>query len=286
MIEVNMKLRDMQNLELEILKYFDKVCRENNLIYFLAYGTLIGAIRHSGFIPWDDDIDVMMPREDYLKLVSIMGDNPHSFYKLVSYETNKRFTAPLPKIIDTRTELIQHYDYKEAVVLGVYIDIFILDGAGQTMDDATKWYDDSFVYYRNWRRSDLALFPPNKSKIYGVLRYLKNIKYKTRGIAFYLEELKKHNSQKSFYACDYVSTLEVGTLPSSKCIWPKGHFFPIREHVFEGVPFYIPNKYDEVLKSEYGNYMKLPPIEEQKPHHVYTLKINDEIAELFDISHT
>lgn len=277
MLKSDLSIREIQKLEYDILCYFDDICQEHHLTYFLAYGTLIGAVRHHGFIPWDDDIDVMMPRDDYYKLVEIMKNSPHDYYRLIAIETCADFTAPLPKIIDGRTKLIQHYDYEEKVPLGVYIDIFMMDGAKNSYEDALQWYDESFRYYRDWRVSNLALFPPGKSKLYGILRYFKNIAYKRRGVEFYLNRLKENNSKYSYYECQYVSTLEVGTLPGTKCIWPKQYFEPPVTAVFEDREFFIPNNYDAVLKSEYGDYMTLPPENMQIPHHVYSLEIDEEL---------
>lgn len=276
MIKSTFNLKEIQKIELGILKYFHDVCSENNLNYYLAYGTLIGAIRHKGFIPWDDDIDVMMPREDYYKLVQILNDNPHDNYRLVSYETNSLFTAPLPKIIDIRTRLIQNYDFFERVPLGIYIDIFLLDGAKNTYDEALKWYNKSFKLYKKWRIADLPLFPPGKSKLYGFIRYIKNIPYKIHPLSFYLNEMKKNNSIYSFYDCEFVSTLETGDLPNTKAVWPRSFFEPHINVEFEGLNFFAPCNYDEVLRSAYGDYSILPPIEMRQPKHSYSLEVDED----------
>lgn len=108
-------IKEIQKIELNILKYFKSVCVANGLRYYMAFGTLIGCVRHKGFIPWDDDIDVFMPYSDYLKLVQIFKNSDQKKYKLVSYETDDRYTAALPKIIDTDTHLIQNYGFVEKV---------------------------------------------------------------------------------------------------------------------------------------------------------------------------
>lgn len=268
-------LKKTQELEIGILKYLDSVCSTNNIQYFLAYGSLIGAIRHEGFIPWDDDIDIMMSREDFYKFINVQKKNPHPFYKLVSYETNPKFTAPLPKLIDSRTELIQNYDFRERVSLGVYIDIFILDGIGNSYDEAKENYEKSISIYRKWRISDLKIFPPNKSKIYGILRWLKHITNHRFGISHYLKEIKKFGEERSLAGSKYVATLGTGTESFNRNVWLKRDFYPSRRVKFESLLLNIPNNYDLILSNEYGDYMKLPPLKEQIPHHNYSLKWRD-----------
>lgn len=265
-------LKETQKLELGILKYLDNICRKNNIQYFLAYGSLIGAVRHKGFIPWDDDIDIMMPRSDFYKLLNVVKNDEHPFYKIIAFENNRKFTAPLPKIIDSRTQLIQNYDFKERVDLGVYIDIFILDGAGKSLDEAELNYLRSIDLYKKWRIADLKLFPPHKSRIYGILRWIKNSPYKVMGISYYLKKIKMFGEERSIEKSTYVATFTTGVENPQRNIWSKNYFYPAKEADFAGLKLMIPYKYDEILKCEYGNYLKLPPINERKSHHDYSLK--------------
>lgn len=271
-------LKETQNLELGILKYLDDICSKNGIQYFLAYGSLIGAIRHQGFIPWDDDIDVMMPREDFYKFVDILTNNPHKFYKLVSYETDTNFTAPLPKLIDERTELIQNYDFRERVSLGVYIDIFILDAAGNTPAEAKRNYDKSIKLYRDWRISDLRILPPNRNKLYGILRWLKHLPNHCFGISHYLTKLKEFGEERAISDNKYLSTFGTGTESYSRNVWLKSDFYPAQRAQFEDLSLSIPNNHDLVLRKEYGDYMKLPPREKQKTHHNYVLKWRNQVV--------
>ncbi|HAM86759.1 MAG TPA: hypothetical protein DCP87_04245 [Lactobacillus sp.] len=266
-----LEIKKIQKLELGILQYLDELCEKCGLVYFLAYGSLIGAVRHNGFIPWDDDIDIMMPREDYNKLVDFVNVNPHPFYKLVSIDTNDKFTAPLPKLIDDRTRLVQKYDFFERVPLGVYVDIFILDGVGNTLNESILNYNESFKLYKKWRISDLKLFPPNHSKLYGILRKIKNIPYSFMGVKYYLTKLDEFNSRKSFYDCKYISTMNTGTLPAERNIWLQKTFMPPKKLKFENLELMVPRDFDKVLKTEYGDYMKLPSADKQISHHNYDL---------------
>ncbi|XBG86293.1 LicD family protein [Enterococcus cecorum] len=137
--------------------------------------------RHQDFIPWDDDVDVMIPREDYHKLIKAIEKESHPYYKIISYETNQDFTVPLPKLVDTRTKLVQKYDIVEKVELGIYIDLFIIDGVGDSLEKGYQYYDESLELYKLWKKSALNLFPPKRSKLFGIMRWLKNIYYKCRG---------------------------------------------------------------------------------------------------------
>ena len=265
-------MEKIQELEFDLLKFLKSVCQKYNLNYFLAYGTLIGAARHQDFIPWDDDVDVMIPREDYHKLIKAIEKESHPYYKIISYETNQDFTVPLPKLVDTRTKLVQKYDIVEKVELGIYIDLFIIDGVGDSLEKGYQYYDESLELYKLWKKSALNLFPPKRSKLFGIIRWLKNIYYKCRGSKYYIEKIQEHNSKYSFYQSEYVATLETGTGDSKKCVWPHSYFGEGTNLKIKNEYFNAPDCYDLVLKSEYGDYMQLPPLEARKSHHSYSLE--------------
>ena len=264
-------LQEMQKIELDILKYLKDICEKHRLNYFLFGGTLLGAVRHQGFIPWDDDVDVVMPREDYNRLVDVLRRKDHPYYRLVSIETCPKFTAPLSKIIDTRTKLIQHYGFVEKVELGVYIDIFILDGAADDYDIAIKRYHNSFQIYKRWMRADTKLFRPGQSKIYGILRLIRNLPYKIHGITYYLNKMTSYNGQYSFYNTDYVSVFNCGLENPYISVFKREVFDEGSQLQFEGEYFCVPKDYDTFLKASYGNYMELPPESKRKSHHKYTV---------------
>lgn len=271
----NISLVQIQELEFGILKYIKDVCEKHGIQYYLAYGTLIGAVRHQGFIPWDDDIDIMMPRPEYIKLLEVMRQDPHPFYKMVSVDTNDLFQVPLPKIVDTRTLLIQDYDIIEPVPLGVYVDIFLMDGAGNTYENALQYYDQSFKLYCDWKKSRLKLFPSNMSKIKGALRWVKNLPYILKGSQFFMDRLTKHNSFYSYQDSQFIATFETGTRDACKCVWDREVFTPGTRLEFNGELFQVPQNYQEVLTVEYGDYMILPSEDKRVSHHFYNLKWKD-----------
>ena len=125
-MEENLKLEEMKKVEIEILKKIDEVCSENNIVYSLAGGSAIGAVRHKGFIPWDDDIDIMMLREDYDKLQNVMNDKDYKGIKLLSINNDENFPYPYMKAVSLNTTgkeigIDKIKDY------GVFIDIFPVD---------------------------------------------------------------------------------------------------------------------------------------------------------------
>ena len=119
-----MTLDEVKQVELEILEYVDKICKENNIQYSLAYGTMLGAVRHKGFIPWDDDIDILLKREEYEKLLRILYSKTDEKYQVFSLK-DEGYWYSYAKVTDTRTIIVEKNDrnMKECV----YIDIFPID---------------------------------------------------------------------------------------------------------------------------------------------------------------
>lgn len=119
-------VNELRLIQMDILSYVDKVCRDNNIKYSISGGTLIGAVRHKGYIPWDDDIDIMLAREEYEKLVTVMSNHrTDDTYMMLTHEIDKDFKFPYAKVVDNRT--IMHEDVKGCKDYGVYIDIFPID---------------------------------------------------------------------------------------------------------------------------------------------------------------
>lgn len=130
----SLSLKEIQGRELAILDFFIAFCKENNLVYFADGGTLIGAVRHQGFIPWDDDIDVFMPRADYDTFISVFPANNN--FTLLNHHNTKDYYYPFSKLVDSKTHFIEHserYNLKPLACLGVGIDIFPLDYAPDNM---------------------------------------------------------------------------------------------------------------------------------------------------------
>lgn len=261
-------IKEIQKIELNILKYFKSVCVANGLRYYMAFGTLIGCVRHKGFIPWDDDIDVFMPYSDYLKLVQIFKNSDQKKYKLVSYETDDRYTAALPKIIDTDTHLIQNYGFVEKVELGLYIDIFPLAGTGNDLNEVRHNLMEQKKIADQWCRADTAMFVPRDSwKIKGLLRWFRNLPCKMKGYRYYIKQINQYMYGHSFDDYKFVTRFGLPFEDFYDYLWKKEDFGEGVELEFEGDTYCVPQNYDHLLTQMYGDYMKLPPKEKQVTIH-------------------
>lgn len=242
---------------LDILSWFHQICVENNLRYYLVEGTMLGAARHQGFIPWDDDIDVGMPREDYEKLKMNLGDKVHQNRFLLETEDSIKpeYYYPFGKIYDVTTTLIENR--KSVVTRGVYIDIFPLDGLAQTEREANYRFrrigilhdilTSRVVVQRSGRKwyKNLAVkaFQALPSSLFDEKRLLKQI-----------TELCK---QKSFDECAYGGNL-VSTY-RAKEIMPISYYGTPTLYKFEHLNVYGVENYDAYLSHLYGAWRELPP---------------------------
>jgi LPS biosynthesis protein len=261
-------MREMTNMELRkvqlgILDYMDDLCNKFGLKYWLDYGTLIGAVRHKGFIPWDDDIDIAMYREDYDKLIEICRTMQHDRYSLSCVETDSECMYPFGKMIDMNTELFELGD--KGIRTGVYIDIFPYDGAPMDEMKRQKAFKRLNIY-GHLRKYQL----PMKDAPLSVKRILV---LALRCIIRLLPKqyfTKKIVQNASFYAepkSEYVCAL---TDPFSYGNWVvrKDLFKEQTKLEFEGKLYNAPKVYDEWLRIQYGDYMVIPPKEKQIRHDV------------------
>ena len=266
-----LSFEDAKIIELNILRHIDDFCNKNNLKYFLAYGTLIGAVRHKGFIPWDDDIDITLPREDYNWLIENFNKiNDGGRYKLVS-PYSKGAKHPYVKIIDTFTVKIEagvnyHNDY-----LGVDVDVFPMDGQPESKQEFDRWFNRLMRIYKLHAYCLMETNGSLKRKIFvPIIRMLTGGHVR---LAKKVDKLhKKYTISKSNYvgvtSCLFVNR---GDRFRKECI------SGCKYVSFEGYEFPIPIGYDEILTNIYGDYMKLPPEEKRVTHHANKMYIKDNV---------
>ena len=257
-------LNELKDIEFNLLKVFDAFCIENNLKYGLAYGTLLGAIRYKGFIPWDDDVDVLMPRDDYNRLLKLYKDSER--YRLYAFERNDKYQFPYAKLCDMTTSKDES-GYISSVELGVDIDIFPLD----------YWDNDLKKAKREVKRISRNMFCLGLSKLKNadsanpVKRFIKGILMcysKMRGSKHFIEKIIKESDKKKQTGSQYMGT-KSWCVYGERNIVPTEAFSEFPKIEFEGEKFPAPIGYDTYLTCLYGDYLPEPPKEKQKTHHSF-----------------
>lgn len=253
-------VEESKKIQLSILEEFSTFCETNNLNYYLAYGTLIGCIRHKGFIPWDDDIDVEMPRDDYNRFIKEYIPSDSSIFEMID-PYNKKARHPYVKLTDKRTVKIENgIDYSNGNI-GIDIDIFPLDGQPLKEKNFQRWKKKLIrIYYLHFLCIlDLRTDSLKKKLIVPFLRLILK-KNKILKFAQKLHEKYPYNSS------EYVGVVESVYVDEGDRI-EKEVYSSYEYKEFEGKKFRVPLGYHSILTNIYGNYMKIPPVEKRFTHH-------------------
>lgn len=261
-------MNDIQNKELLILKEVLKVIEKHNLHYVAIGGTCLGAVRHKGFIPWDDDIDIAMPREDYELLKNEYYKELPSHLLKCDYDNTKCNYFNFIKIYDKNTTYISNYaaDYPEWFT-GVFIDIMPIDG----LPSNKLIQKISFSHYCLLARFNFVIrtVPKSNKKIY---RFIRIIEKSLLSIFFnynhFTNEINKRASKFRVEDCEYVSlTWRYDRIDYKRQIFKKDIFSKCISYPFEDLYINIPEKYGCYLSIEYGNFMSIPPTEKRNSGH-------------------
>lgn len=250
------ELRRLQELLLSMLIKFDEFCTKYDIKYWLSSGSVLGAIRHLGFIPWDDDMDIEMLKEEYAKLESLRKQlKEETGIILHNHKEDKEYIAPYPKLRDLSSEITEihkndrYYNYK-----GLYIDIFIRERVSKQ-----STFISHVIQYLSYRLTRIPYKQPRLAVKALCYSSMHNVLFPVLGIL-----------DKLFY-----------NKRDLRCIKGSGYYaaidekeiFPLRRVTFENHRFPVPNNYDYYLTKLYGNYMQLPSLDDLHPHF---LKVNFE----------
>ncbi len=252
---VTLDRKKVWNVELNLLVEFDRICKKYGLIYFMSYGTLLGAVRHKGFIPWDDDIDLMLPRPDYNRLKEVIADELPPYYFFQDIYTDKQFVLGMSKLRDSRTAAIQYPEVKD-INQGIFIDIDALD---DTSDGSPEEEEILAIQGEVWA----TVYNPQ-----GVLEGIRQgaTSYLSTKELLALIELPQEERMRQFEAIAaerYGSSRMVNILVPAVCGWRQSYerqwFKDLIELPFESLWLPAPAAYDEVLSSSYGDYHQFVP---------------------------
>lgn len=260
-------LKEIQDIELKLLLGFDEVCSSLGLRYSLGGGSLLGAVRHKGFIPWDDDIDVMMPRPDYDAFLNYCKNSKLEF-ETITYDTVEGYNSLFARVSDLNT-IIKDELMDMPFEMGVGIDIFPIDGLGKTEKKAKNIFYRTYLKREilnatGWRRffrsrTHSVLVEPVRFSLFVLSRFVDPKQL--------LKKIDKENHRHSFDGSVYAGCV-CGSYRERE-IMKTDTFTNYCELDFEGHKIKAINNYDEYLTKHYGDYMKLPPVEKQKTHHTY-----------------
>lgn len=251
-----LSLKEVQDIELDILEYVHNICIKNDIKYFVDFGTLLGAVRHKGFIPWDDDLDISLARDEYEKLYSVLEKENHPHYKIISYKNCKEYPFPYFRVFDNRTYRDHNLRYKN-LQLGTCIDVFPYDGYVEKTEDKNNIID-----LNRKRKLSVYNFTGIKNKNYflkNIPRFLGLLLYKTTKVSDWNKKIdeksKKVNLKNSEYCCCSVIH-EFKKDATLKTEW----LYDLTDVEINGKIFKAPSHYKEFLTYEFGDtYMQLPP---------------------------
>lgn len=253
------ELRKLQLTQLEILKYVDNFCQKNNLKYSIAYGSLLGAVRHGGFIPWDDDLDICMPRDDYNKFINLWQDN--ETYLIQNHIITPEFRQSFTKIRKNNTAFVQKTDLGKDYHKGIFIDIFPFDRVPEKKINRKIQMLNGMLYNlytRGYSPKNGSFFIRLFSSV--LLKLVSKDKYIAKSKK-YLDKMCKYDNNSNLKFADM-------TVFSTMNKYFDSDIFQNSEKIiFEDSSFPVMKDYTKILRVNYGDYMKLPPEKDQTWYH-------------------
>lgn len=258
-------MNELQQKEFDLLSCFIDICNELNLTYYLVCGTALGAVKYKGFIPWDDDVDVALPREDYEIFCEKAGDLLPQEYFLQTYKTDKAYPCIFAKLRNSNTAYFEKIIAKLPINHGVYIDIFPLDGYPDDIGLQKKLEAKKRFY----KRMVASVYEGDYSFTKRVIRKILRVFGVHKQTAKFLSKLETlisaYPAKNSKVWCNH------GNWQQKLEYSPKEHYGEGILMEFEGLTVRVPEKYDEYLTQKYGDWKADLPEEEKKGHHYYSL---------------
>src|SRR5699024_3064065 len=259
------QFEETKKIQLEILLEFNRVCQKNNIHNNLYFGTMLGAVRHKGFIPWDDDIDVAMTRENYDKFLSLYSKNLKEDYFVQNYETDPSFFRPFTRIRKNGT-IYKQFSYRDLDIHhGIFIDVFPFDSVySNKKKEIIRYQYLNRLQHLNYIKH-LSMAPDANIVKKGIQRVVDRAIPTLKFNRYITKVLTKRNNQNTGYLNHMTNNTPL--YKYDKTVIKEEDFLNSVLWEFEGHKLPILKDYDKYLTQNYGNYMKLPPVDEQKPHH-------------------
>lgn len=260
---------------LDMLLEVDKVCKKHGLTYYLGFGSLLGAIRHKGFIPWDDDLDIMMPRKDYDEFITLSSEFAPPYFLQIP-ETDPGYFHTHAKIRNSNTSAFSPMTGYEGFNQGMWLDVFQLDNF--VYEDGLERYEKikalNIDEGTQMRLHNPNLDDKNKERVKNYL--LRNVDpMKT------YREVESIASKYKDIKTEYLSTIIVSVYDLEKNTYFAEDFSGTIDGLFEGFNFPVPKGYDRILRTLYQNYWEFPPIEKRGNWHDQMINPDMSYLELY-----
>lgn len=248
-MKIEKYIKDLQNKEFEMLLDIDKVCKKHNIEYYLYYGSVLGAVRHDGFIPWDDDIDIALKYDDYLKLLKYLEEDldPKKYY-VQTYNKEKNYYLLFAKLRNIQTTLVEVANKDKDIIKGVYIDIFPIVGV------PNNFIKRKFLEINRAFAISAAYEPIINNKfLRGIFLCFKKIFGRDKLIEYCYKQCIKYSCD----SCEELCSIFCIYTFNKNSILKKDLEKPLL-HKYNNAMLPIPHNYDAYLKNVYGDYMKFP----------------------------
>ena len=258
---------EIKEVELGVMDYIHNICKEKRINYSLAYGSLLGAVRHKGFIPWDDDLDISLKRDQYDQLYQAILEDNNSIYKVVSWENDSRYPYPFYRVYDSRTVYENNYIQKD-IELGICVDVFPFDDYKDVNKEITK-----LDMYRRLSVYTLYGIRNKEAGIKNIVRYLMLVAFRLTRVKTWNKKL--NDCSKAPVDGEYIDYLMESKKYSTKL--DAKALDEVVECKFEDRVYNIPKDYDHILTTIYGSdYMEIPPLEKRIQHDDFVAYIKKE----------
>ena len=276
-------LKRLQNECLSILDDFIRICEDYHLEYFGIAGTGIGAIRHHGFIPWDDDIDIAMPRKDFEKLIKIVEKKMSDRYLILNAKNDPKYPLMTTRLVKKGTVFIEEVMKDVDCPFGIFLDLYVLDNVADNpvlcqLQSWTAWFWSKLMILRSIPRPTLQQRGIKAKLIWMVCglvhRGMKLLHVSPEWLRDCCEaECRRYNKKK---------TNRMAFLPDTSPYWnvvDKRYYHPLKKLEFEGRMLNFPNNIEDMLTRMYGDFMQLPPEDKRKTHYPYRLEFSEDDLE-------